>query len=401
MRNTIAVLILLLLSLRAHAQIPRSFFGMHILHSEQHSWPDVRFGALRLWDSHTTWAQLNPADGKYDWKHLDELLDDAQSHGVEVLYTFGHTPQWASSDPHDRSCGGPRRAGDCDPPDDLKADGSGSDAHWKTFVAAIAKHARGRIRHWEVWNEPFNHGFWTGSFPQMVRMAQDARTVIKSIDPDATVLSPSTGLRNPRAYTWFEKYLEEGGGQYADAISFHSYLRQPGNLPSRLDDLRQQLAHFGQGEKPLWDTECSWGNTAEVEDHSSVIAQLYTLQASEGVKHVFWYAWDNGRWGTLWTPDAGTLPAASIFDKLQDWLVGASFSRPCQQSGGAWSCDITLGNSGPRGRIMWSDEEHGEGGNYKLPSEFGRVRALNGSEVKSGSTSLSPRPVLLLSGKKP
>jgi len=134
--------------------VPPDFFQMKT--HWMRPWPVVPFGGLRLWDTGTTWAILNPSDGVYDWTNLDNWLAAAQDHGgnFSFLYTMAMTPQWASSDPGDPSCSyGP---GQCAPPNDLNPDGTGTDQHWKDFVQAIATHAAGRIRYWEMWNEPVN-----------------------------------------------------------------------------------------------------------------------------------------------------------------------------------------------------------------------------------------------------
>src|SRR5712692_2241997 len=106
--------------------VPTTFFGMtgnSGLVSRQ-PWPTVPIGTLRLWDSSVSWAEINTANGTYDFSKLDAWLDKAAANGIpDVLYTFGHTPAFASSNPSDLSCSlGP---GQCDPPSDLNADGSG------------------------------------------------------------------------------------------------------------------------------------------------------------------------------------------------------------------------------------------------------------------------------------
>ena len=119
---------------------------------------------------------------------LDHWLTAAQQTGDDPLFTLGMTPQWASSRPNDKTCL-PQPRGECDPPDDLNADGSGTDQHWKDFITAIVTHVNGRIHHWEVWNEPQAANAWTGTHAQLVRMAQDARTIIQSVDPKAKMLN--------------------------------------------------------------------------------------------------------------------------------------------------------------------------------------------------------------------
>ncbi|HLK33270.1 MAG TPA: hypothetical protein VKT29_09285 [Terriglobales bacterium] len=378
----------------AFAQVPKEFFGMHVAHRDQIEWPTVDFGSLRLWDTRTNWAQINRRPGVYDWDTLDRRLEDAREHHLEVLYTFGKTPRWASSRPDDHNrCG--MAPGMCGAPKDLNPDGTGSDQYWKDFVAAIAKHAAGRIKYWELWNEPYNQPMWKGTVQQLVRMAQDAQSIIKSIDPEAVVLSPPSGIREQRAKEWFRSYLAAGGGRYADGIAFHAYIKRPENIVDYLEDYRHLLSEYGQGSKPLFDTECSWGDSEQVEDPVSSLSRLYILQAAFGVRRVYWYAWGNPRLGTIWNPQQGPLPAAHALEQLENWLVGATFSSPCSGRE-VWTCDISKDNGSYHGRIVWLATP-GQTGDYKLPSGFTVERELDGRRVSltGGSINISNRPVLL------
>jgi len=143
-------------------------------------WPTVSFGGLRLWDTHTGWAEINTAFGQYDWSNLDSFVADAQAHNVDVLYNLARTPTWASSSPNDSSCACASISGNgqCWPPIDLNADGSGTDKDWITWVTAVASRYKGQIKYYEIWNEWNVPLFWQGTPAQLVRMEQDARCVV-------------------------------------------------------------------------------------------------------------------------------------------------------------------------------------------------------------------------------
>ena len=73
-----------------------SFFGMIVHHLVSGTpWPSVPFGMLRLWDTRTLWANLNPTSGNYNWKPLDQHISMAESNNTKLIYTFGGTPPWA------------------------------------------------------------------------------------------------------------------------------------------------------------------------------------------------------------------------------------------------------------------------------------------------------------------
>src|ERR1700680_198727 len=296
-------------------------------------WPEVPFSSLRLWDANTAWQEMNLANGVYDWTVLDAWLAMAHVGGQHVLYTFGQTPKWASSQPNDKGCaGGP---GTCDPPNDLNPDGSGTNRHWKDFVTALALHSKNsltaHIEAWELWNEPFATWQWTGTYAQMVRMASDASEIIKSFDPNAVVLSPSVDWAWGQPRTWLANYFAAGGTQYADAIAVHGYVYlyggkrdEPEDMVGMAQKFRAVLSAYGQNSKPIWDTEASWGygyknRYNDPDMQAGWLARFYLLHRSSSIKRLFWYSYNSDNdFGTLWLPDPkdrtmkGTLLKAGI-----------------------------------------------------------------------------------------
>jgi len=413
-----------------HSVIPPTLFGMHVhmRPTRPQPWPPVPVGTFRFADTVAGWFRLNPAEGKYDWTLLDEELEDLKSHNVDdVLFTFHSTPAWASSGPHHRCAHGGlaqlreganinTRLGSCDPPNDLNPDGSGTDQHWKDFVSALATHnlnsKAAHIKYWEVWNEPHNDFFWDGTDAQMVRMARDAYTIIKSIDPEALILSPSVGMHPRIGAAWMDSYLAAGGGQYADIIAFHGYVHalRSGRYPSASDpvqplsDFRKMLARHGQDSKPLWDTEASWGNASNMdftdeEQQSAFLAQFYLLHWSLGVPRLYWFAWNDGAVGTLWIPDPGdrsapgTLTkAAGAYAQVYKWLVGAALMKPCSEDGGVWTCSLREAD-GHEAEIVWSAEGEKQ---FNPKTSLKKMRDLDGNvNSVQGAIKIREKPILI------
>src|SRR5271170_4156039 len=206
--------------------IPANYFDMTahdgVLNGSE-PWPTMPIFGLRLWDAGVAWAQTNTANGVYDWTTLDEWTSAAAANNVQLMYTMGQTPAWASSDPTDENCD--YSPGSCWPPDDLNSDGTGTDQHWIDFVTAIAQHAPS-ITYWEMWNTPHDVNQWNGTDAQLVRMVEDARTYIKKYIPNATIISPANGQLN---YSYpsgncvmpdlMAGYLAAGLGNYIDVLA--------------------------------------------------------------------------------------------------------------------------------------------------------------------------------------
>ena len=387
------------------------FFGMQMSTDvlKRQPWPQATFGTMRLWDTGTAWQDANPAAGVYDWTVLDRWISAAQTHGVtDMMYTFGKTPAWASSNPNDTSCTGFWGPGACDPPDDLNPDGTGTDQHWKDFVTAIATHAAGKIQYWEVWNEPENDTEWTGTVQQMARMAKDARSIILSIDPKAQMLTP------PSQDTWFKQYVAAGGVQNADIVTIHGYfgihcgtVPDASRIANRVNDIQTTLAAAQITGKPLWDTEASWGNQEsgcfpDQDQRAAFLAQFYLLHFSANVARFYWYQWDNTDWGTLWSanpaPNGTVLQPGVAYQQVHDWLVGSTLSAPCAANGTQWTCIFT-GANGYQAEAVWDTSQscmNGECTTVSFPVDSKYVRSY---DLAGNSASISNHTVAV--GLKP
>ena len=422
----LAITTFILITVAAKAQVPAEFFGLQanpgVVNQPppwwSNPWPEVPFQSMRLWDTSTGWSEINTADGVYDWTIFDRWLADADQFKVhDVMYTFGRTPAWASSNPNDQTCVPFWLPGECDPPKDLNPDGTGPDQLWQDYVAAIATRSAGRIKYWEIWNEPHNAFFWNGTVAQLVRMAKDARSVILSIDPQAVLLTP------PTHGSFQSDYFAAGGAQYADVITFHGYVNR-GNcvgFPHAEDELtlisgvRSMMSTYGQTGKPVWDTEVSWGVTsASCFYHSNLqaafLAQSYMLHWSAGVDRVFWYQYNNQINGTLWMPNPdphqrnapGTLlRPGHAYRQVYNWMVGATMEGPCAVSGTTWTCHFQR-PGGYVGEAVWDTSQSCNKGicttvNYTVDPQYISYRTLEGASVKitGGKVPVGAKPILL------
>lgn len=421
MRNVCRVLLILLLAISCTAQVDATFFGMCV--NKIPSFPlAVPVGSLRLWDTGTNWLQMCPTSdySRCDWKHLEKWLAAAKGNGItDVMYTFGKTPAWISSDP-ENPCSG-RFPGACFPPRDVATDGGGSDAAFKGFVKALVEHNQrldsrnfAKIKYWGMWNEPGAKNYWQGTDAQMVRMVKDAHAIIKEADPDALVLSPEPAANSKKginaAGDWLDHYFSAGGSAYADVIAFHGAANavHPGDHPVVEDivklvtNVKEKVAkHPELAGKPLWLTEGQWGLSSEAnwtpDQAASFVVRWYTLLASMGVRRVYWYMYDGNPatcCGSMWTPETGELPTAVAYKEAHKWLLGRTVS-PCSTKGHVWSCDLTA--TGYQGKIVWYDE-YEKTTSYDAGS-FSSYRDMSGGvnrvEPKAHTITLGNRPVLL------
>jgi hypothetical protein len=415
---------ILCLSVSAQQAIPPSFFGLQMNSGtvSQQPWPSVTFRGTRLWDGAVHWADINTAPGVYDWTLLDRWLADAQANDVRILYTFGEVPTWASSNPNDTTCAA--NPGSCDPPKDLNPDGSGTNQYFKDFVSALVAHNKssttGHITKWELWNEALgNPKRWTGTIPQLIRIAQDATAIIKAANPTAGVLTPSFGpqLRPSRAL--LESYLAAGGGKYADEIALHGYVTKQGSagepeeLVGYMSLTQDILVKYGQTHKQIWDTEASWGDTAsngftDPDMQAAFLARFYLVHRSVGIARFYWYQWNNQQSGGLWKPDPndpsepGTLLKPGVaYVQMYNWMVGASLTSACQPDGTIWTCQFSR-PGGYQAEAVWDTSESCKHGtcdtiDYTVDAKYQKYRTLDGDTIPitDSKVPIGIKPILI------
>jgi len=345
---------------------------------------------------------------------------------VDYLVDLGGTPQWAARDPS--SCGGFPQAAICtSPPANLD--------DWIDYVTAVVSRYKGRIQYYELWNEPNTRHFWTGSYADMVELARSAYTIIKTIDPDALVLTPApTGPVHPvrpgsgfiaSAPDWMATYLRAGGAEFADIGAWHGYIGRTGTTPypmpeqdatpgcapedcygsinRKIELMRATFDANGMGSKPMFDTEGGWGVTTNLNpaDQPGWLARWYLLQASsyatDNLQRVYWFAWGGpvgGQpWGTLEDSSGAPNAAGIAANQVYDWLVGAAFTQPCAGvADGLWTCGLTLAN-GRQAVVVWSA---GGASSYSPSSGAAQYRDLAGNTTPvRGPITVGARPVLV------
>jgi hypothetical protein len=234
--------------------------------------------------------------GKATWdteqiSRLNAFLDEAASRHIQVIATVTSTPCWASSDP-DKSC----VHGNIDynwayPPSDPQT--------YADFLTRIVQFANGRIKYWEVWNEPNYSGYWATPDPTAyTQLLKVAYVSIKKADPNAVVLGGalaalSTHPGSLDTQQYLKQMYDDGAKGYFDALAFHAYT--DGNPPTQynpdfpmksfwysLQALHQTMLSEGDNS-PIWITETGWTtvNASTCSDcWSSVVAVTEAQQAS-------------------------------------------------------------------------------------------------------------------------
>ena len=227
-------------------------------------------------DAGFTWCKVNfgwrdiegGGKGIFDWSHTDDIVEMANAEEIDLVVRVDHQPAWAGD-------------GENGPPDNLQ--------DLADFLTALVNRYAGRIRAYEIWNEPNLAREWgdklpdPGAYAEMLRVAYAA---IKSADPDAMVISAGlspTGTWNDEARPddWYleSMYITMGGnsdGRF-DVLGAHGAgfksppERDPAEVEAnkdlgghrsfcfrRVEDLRAIMVKYGDADKQIALLEFGW-----------------------------------------------------------------------------------------------------------------------------------------------
>jgi hypothetical protein len=293
-------------------------------------WPATRFGTLRLWDSGTSWTSLEPLKGVWNWQPLDIWVAAAEQHRVpDILLTLGQTPAWASSNPDIVNYVG---AGAPAPPADIQ--------DWRDYITAVAQRYKGRIRYYEIWNEPNDNTYYTGTVAELAQLTAEAYTILKAVDPGNTVLSPAA-----YAPGYLDQLLQAGIASYVDIIAYHFYETPPEATAAANANVRMVMAAHGVGAIPLWDTEGASGDTTVPEDLAAAyLVRKYLVDLAFGSIRFDWYAWGKATTfcvGTEENDPRVLTEAGRAFGILLSWLQGASLTSASIDASGTWQIGLS------------------------------------------------------------
>ena len=230
------------------------------------------------------WREIEgAAKGHFDWSRADRVVQQVNEFGLDLIARVDRQPQWAGGGyPHNG------------PPDNYQ--------DYADFLYAMASRYKGRIRAYQVWNEPnlniAGRSEWGGRPPnpaEYTALLKVAYQAIKQADPNAMVisagLSPTSrwddqampdveflkGMYAAGAKPYFDVFGAHGAGYKVppetDPAVVASDPALNNNDPSpeerkrvycfrHVEDLRQVMVENGDGDKQIALLEFGWTSDA-------------------------------------------------------------------------------------------------------------------------------------------
>jgi len=124
------------------------------------------------------WYSLQPAKDVWQFEDMDYIVNQLAKNGVEVQALLGFTAKWAAPVDKQNSKNWLDWSRCC--PDE---------AAWRNYVSTMVKRYQGKIRFWEVWNEPDLSGFNGMSGAEYAKLQKISYESAKAASPDAIVMT--------------------------------------------------------------------------------------------------------------------------------------------------------------------------------------------------------------------
>jgi hypothetical protein len=339
------------------------FFGIHVYRRSNDQLPGFEVKTVRSHDIENgkgRWRFIETSDNTWNFADLDAWVDTHYEKGRDLVFTLYGTPTWASARPTEVGAYGGGNPGTQAEPADM--------TKWDRFCAKIASRYRGKIKYYEVWNEPnqYNDGtgatpgtgfFFSGTLAKLSEIVRRATVAIKSIDPAVKIISPSiTGWSTKpgqSAETYFTGMMAAPTGDsfttmkdWVDIIAVHLYL--PSNSTAELvpiiDRINAAKVAAGVSAMETWDTESAplAPNPAGQSDEQldRFFRRFMITLAAKGVARTMYYQWDSDAMGlnnrlnmrTRWNSlrelllSGSIISASRLFDGRLIYRTGAGIT---------------------------------------------------------------------------
>ncbi len=208
------------------------------------------------------------------WDKYDHIVALAGQAGLELLVRLSSPPSWSRADGDARGAFGP--------PDDI--------ADFADYAEAVARRYAGRLRHYQIWNEPNIYPEW-GDQPAdpeaYARLLCAAYARLKSVDPAIVVVAAPLAPTNPLGlvngatnnaaelndFVYLQRMYAAGAGACFDVMSVQGYGLGSGPTDRRQRPLqfnyarnlfiRDLMVQNGDEAKAIWIAEVNWNTAPE------------------------------------------------------------------------------------------------------------------------------------------
>lgn len=239
---------------------------------QEFPWEDLEVdGRGQFTDSRNDYNGDGIPDTIDAWAKYDRIVNLTEEYGLRLIVRLSNPPNWSRAHTPDTL------AGSLGPPDDFQ--------DFVNYAVAVAQRYKGRIHHYQVWNEPNIYPEWGENFADpaaYTRLLCQTYAALKQVDPHIVVLSgalaPTISLDGFYGYSdliYLQNMYDHGAGACFDVMSVQGYGLFSGPTDQRLRVttvnfarnlyIRDVMVQNGDAHKPIWISEAAWNPVLDAE----------------------------------------------------------------------------------------------------------------------------------------
>lgn len=206
------------LKFKKSTEIKNSVFGVGLekldrnMYDPSPVYPELKNAGVKYARIQSGWARTETKKGEYDFKWLDDIVDNLIKNGIEpwMCLCYGNGLYNDRAKEHFYGVGCPPINTD----EEKRA--------WINYCKQVAARYKGKVNKYEIWNEPDGDWCWVnGQNPiDYGTFAISTAKALKEVLSDVYVIAGSTAFLKPE---WIDKMLSTGLSEYIDAVSYHRY----------------------------------------------------------------------------------------------------------------------------------------------------------------------------------
>jgi hypothetical protein len=257
------------------------------------------------------------------WDKYDNIVTLTQKYDLQLIARLSTPPEWAHA--------GRAELGAFGPPANLD--------DFADYVQAVVSRYKGRIRYYQVWNEPNIYPEWGKqqvSPEDYTQLLCTAYQRAKQVDPDVVVISAALAPtvaqdgRDLSDLVFLQRMYNAGAGKCFDILSAQGYglFSGPGDHRSsplttnvaRHVLLRDIMVRNGDAAKPIWLSELNWDAVPPTPDRIHDWGKYGVVTEQEQARYVLLtYERAKEEWPWLGVMSIWFFKRASDSERDQAW----------------------------------------------------------------------------------
>jgi hypothetical protein len=209
------------------------------------------------------------------WEKYDEIVELAERNGMELIVRLSNPPGWTRAGGE-----GENNVDTFAPPDNMQ--------DYADFVTAVAGRYAGRIKYYQIWNEPNIYPEWGSrainpeAYVELLKAGAEA---VRAADPEAKIImgALASTINLQPAYAppgnsmndllFLQRMYDAGAAPYFDIVAMQGYGLYSGPTDNRMHPrvinisrhkfIRDLMVKNGDAAKAIWIAEMNWNAAPE------------------------------------------------------------------------------------------------------------------------------------------